>query len=83
MPYSVIKEDTLIDVRFSGTFNPKDNNDATVELYSQPDIYDIEFIIWDFSEVTEMNMTERDWRCSDRRQISLFNTSKYHHRIHH
>ncbi len=43
-----------------GTFCDKDNYDATVELYSLPQFENLKYIIWDFSDVSKMNMTEKE-----------------------
>lgn len=57
MPYDFHSEDGGILVKFYGFFCFKDNNDATIELYTHPKFCELKYIIWDFSDVTEMNMT--------------------------
>ncbi|MCP3875793.1 MAG: hypothetical protein GY699_21900 [Desulfobacteraceae bacterium] len=57
MPYDFHSEDCGIIINFHGTFCFKDNNEATVELYMHPNFCELKYIIWDFSDVSEMNMT--------------------------
>lgn len=57
MPYNFQSEDCGVVVKFYGIFCFKDNNDATIELYTHPKFSDLKYIIWDFTNVSEMNMT--------------------------
>lgn len=58
MPYEFKAEDGGARVKFHGIFCNKDNTDATIELHSHSHFCGLDYIIWDFSDVTEMDMTE-------------------------
>ncbi len=60
MPYHFHLEDCGVIVKFYGIFCFKDNNEATIQLYTHPKFSDFKYIIWDFSGVSEMNMTNAE-----------------------
>lgn len=60
MPYKFQPEEAGILVNFYGNFTNNDNIYATIGLYSLPNFQNLKYIIWDFSDVVEMNFTETE-----------------------
>ena len=60
MPYEINWEVNGVLVRFLGTFNFKENNNATIEILDAPQFESRKYIIWDLSGISEQNMTEEE-----------------------
>lgn len=58
MPYEINWEMNGVLVRFLGTFNHKENNNATIEILNAPQVEGLKYIIWDLSDISTQKMTE-------------------------
>jgi hypothetical protein len=58
LPYNINWEMNIVIVRFLGTFNLKEKNNATIAILDVPQFESVKYIIWDLSGISEQNMTE-------------------------
>jgi hypothetical protein len=60
MPYDINWEANGVHVRFQRIFNLKNNNSATIELLNDSRFEGLKYIIWDLSDISELDITETE-----------------------
>ncbi|MDM8524038.1 hypothetical protein QUF80_11780 [Desulfococcaceae bacterium HSG8] len=60
MSYQIKWEEKGVIVRFSGIYSFKEDSDANIEMYSDSRFENLNYIIWDMSGISELNMTEEE-----------------------
>ena len=60
MPYRIQWEKNGVLVRFWGTFNFKENNNATIAILENHRFENLKYIIWDLSDIFVQDMTRAE-----------------------
>ncbi len=58
MSYQIKWEEEGVLVRFSGIYSFEEDTNANIEIYSNSQFENINYIIWDLSGISELSMTE-------------------------